>query len=734
MPEMWMDVDAALTEVPVNIVALIDDTDFISREESVVYNQAGMDLVWNFVDTAGVFTQTAVTPTTAGDYDWTNQLNGMYSIEIPASAGASINNDSEGHGWFSGFATGILPWRGPVIGFRAAALNNALIDGGDNLDVNIAQWLTQAVTLSGGNLPDVNAAEVSDDSVAADNLEATYDGTGYTDDDAPAKQSQLAAIANVGAAVNTPAESYTLTTGTQSSGLYSDTAALDGTNHEHTDAAGLMDLYYQFAIGGDGSPTSITMTGYLNGANDDLEVYAYNWGGTSWDRIGELSGKAATTNEVNVYNLFTSHVGTGANLGKVRIRFTDGAFTLTTATLAVDQIFVSYAIVRRSVGYADGAIWLDTNASNTSTENYVDGTADNPVSTWAAILTLSGNLNINRFRIKNGSSLTLTGNSDNYTLIGESWTLALGGQSIAAAYIQGATISGIATGSGYVLRECEVGAATMAPGEQHFCHYTDVATGLTFGSTGTYFINDPRSGVPGNTAPKFTWDGSGTTKANFRGASCGIQFEAMVAGDVATIEGFGQFVEGTCTGGAVTIRGMFTLSGITNITLTDDARIDIGQINAEVITALSDYDVPTDAEMIARTLVAANYGTAANQTNIEADTQDIQGRLPAALVSSRMDSDVRAINGNTASATKLALSADSIETGAAVTGTLSTTQMTTDLTEVTDDHYIGRVLIWTSGNLIRQVASVTDYLGSTKMLTFTIVTEAPVNGDTWIMV
>ncbi len=108
---------------------LIDDVDFKSREESVTYNQAGLDLLWNFTTTAGAFTQTAVTPTnTGGNYDWVNQGNGLYTIEIPASGGATINNDTEGVGWFTGYATGILPWRGPVIGFRAAGLNNALID------------------------------------------------------------------------------------------------------------------------------------------------------------------------------------------------------------------------------------------------------------------------------------------------------------------------------------------------------------------------------------------------------------------------------------------------------------------------------------------------------------------------------------------------------------------------------------------------------------------------------
>ena len=122
MPDIWMDSDVALSEVPVNIMPLIDDTDFKTRETAITYNQAGMDLVWNFVVSAGTASQTAVTPTTGGSYDWTNQGDGMYTIEIPASGGSSINNDTEGYGWFTGYCTGVLPWRGPIIGFRAAAL------------------------------------------------------------------------------------------------------------------------------------------------------------------------------------------------------------------------------------------------------------------------------------------------------------------------------------------------------------------------------------------------------------------------------------------------------------------------------------------------------------------------------------------------------------------------------------------------------------------------------------
>lgn len=129
MADMWFDVDAAITEAPVNIMPLIDDTDFKTIEDAVAYNAAGMALFWHFVTSAGAYTVTAVTPTTAGTYDWTDQgTAGIYTIEIPASGGASINNDTEGYGWFTGKATGVLPWRGPIIGFRAAAINDSLCD------------------------------------------------------------------------------------------------------------------------------------------------------------------------------------------------------------------------------------------------------------------------------------------------------------------------------------------------------------------------------------------------------------------------------------------------------------------------------------------------------------------------------------------------------------------------------------------------------------------------------
>ena len=155
MPDLWMDVDVALAEVPVNLLPLLDDTDFKAIEASIAYNAAGMALYWHFVTPAGAYTVTAVTPTAGGDYDWTDQGDaGIYTIEIPASGGASITNDTEGFGWFTGKATGVLPWRGPVIGFRAAGLNNLLIENAFSATRALAGTaLPDAAADSAGGLP-----------------------------------------------------------------------------------------------------------------------------------------------------------------------------------------------------------------------------------------------------------------------------------------------------------------------------------------------------------------------------------------------------------------------------------------------------------------------------------------------------------------------------------------------------------------------------------------------------
>lgn len=59
-------------------------------------------------------------------------------------------------------------------------------------------------------------------------------------------------------------------------------------------------------------------------------------------------------------------------------------------------------------------------------------------------------------------------------------------------------------------------------------------------------------------------------------------------------------------------------AGIENLDAAISSRstLTAEQVNAEADTALTDYDPPTKAELDARTLVAASYATAANQTTV----------------------------------------------------------------------------------------------------------------------
>ncbi len=465
---------------------------------------------------------------------------------------------------------------------------NVAADGdiGGNVDGSVASLVGHTVQSGDGYLG----------ATAHANLVNQYDTTGLTGDTFPATQQQLSNIALTGATVSTPAKDapngFVITSGENEANDEDSTHALDDVTHDleaiNDGGTEKIEAYYEFNIGGDGITTGITAHHYLDkggGAAKNLTVWAYNWGGTAWDQIGTLT--SGTSLETDTYTLFTAHVGAGANVGLVRIRYLTGSVSLTaTSKLLVDQIFVEYAIVNRTVGYAAGAIWVDTNASNTNTESFVDGTADNPVSTWAAALTLSGQLNITRFHIANGSAITLTGNSDNYWIVGQGYTLALGGQSIASAFIFGGTVTGTGTGGSTVFEDTPIGDVTLAPSIMRRAFLSGT---ITNSGAGDWFINHSMSRIAGTSTPVFDFGTSvGDTNLNMRGYSGGIQLESMgdTGTDTASIEGWGQVVEGTNTGGVVHVRGNFTVSGITNLTLHDDARIDVAQINTDIINTI----------------------------------------------------------------------------------------------------------------------------------------------------
>ena len=510
-----------------------------------------------------------------------------------------------------------------------------------------------------------NVKQISDDGTSPPNLALQFDGTtGLTGSLFPSTQGQIGGIAVTGSANNKAFDSYVLTTGTQSANTVAAVRPLDGTKHEHTDDAGAMDLYYEVNIGG-GTPSGVKITGLLNSGNDDLEVYGYDWIAAAWVQIGELEGQSSTSsNGINEYDLLLEMVGTGSDFGKVRVRFTDGAFTLTSATLRIDQLLCSFASAQS--GYENGAIWIDTNRSNTNTVPGIDGKATNPVSTMDAANTLSGLLNLNRFEIAPASSITFAATQSGQVFTGEEWALALGGQDLTDSHIFGADITGIATNTNSMhFVKCNVGTATLDS-----CHIEDsgFAGTITLGEAGTYILNNCHSSVAGPSTPIID-TGAAISNVNLAMPDYhnGIELRNLNATgtDLFSISGIGQIIYAASCSGAVEQRGEWKVTNTGGVTITTDddstniaailddtadmqpklgspavdisadilaidnfvdgiestlgvagaGLTDLGgmstamkaEIQVEADASLASYDGPTNAEMVARTLAAASY-------------------------------------------------------------------------------------------------------------------------------
>ncbi len=94
--------------------------------------------------------------------------------------------------------------------------------------------------------------------------------------------------------------------------------------------------------------------------------------------------------------------------------------------------------------------------------------------------------------------------------------------------------------------------------------------------------------------------------------------------------------------------------------------------------------------------------------------------------------DILQISGSGTATTLLEAGSKGIVSGAIVGATSTATSFVTNLTEATNTHYVGGVVIMTSGVLAGQRLRITGYTGSTKALTVENRTaDIPTAGDTF---
>ncbi len=466
------------------------------------------------------------------------------------------------------------------------------------------------INQSANGVADANVQAISGDTAAADNLKSTYDGTGYADGNAPATQDQIGNIASGAGGISTVAVSRTLTTGTEVNAV-TDTTSLNGTAHEITAVGGNTEIYYEFNVTGDGIATGVLWDGHGDSNNDTIAVYEWQWGGSVWSQIGTIVCTNATIITEERYVITTAGTGTGDDLGLARVRF----LSTTSTKLVTDRILIEYSVISRSPVYPDGSIWVDTNAAPGG-----DGTSDNPVSTWEAALLLSASINLHRFAIINDSTITLTANSDSMVLDGTLWNLELGGQSIANTSITGADVSGVSSGDNTRFISCRFSTSTLGRTWASGCR---IGGTITFISTGGHFFQSCFSST--GAVPILNLDAVGSQTICLTPLTGGVDIRGTGAGDLVHIEGAGEIlIDSSCNGGELEYAGAWRVTdNSTSITLSpDDNTVNVAailvdtdatipaqisglndisesQVNSQCDLALSDYDGPTNAGMVA---------------------------------------------------------------------------------------------------------------------------------------
>ena len=485
-----------------------------------------------------------------------------------------------------------------------------------NLDTTISSRGTadpgDAMTLSDDA---ITAAKIADNAITSDQV----DGIALTGADSDTLETLSVQIAGIGAAAGAAlpkeATSDNLTVaiktidkvGTQTSGTYASTEANDGVYHVITHAGDDIDWIYGFAIGGNRTAASLTFHGYLTGSNDDMFIQAYDFVGSDWETIAALPGQwAGTVNITLTPALLSKHTGTSTDLGNVYIRFqADGA--MSSPVLNVDQLIVNAVNIGQSVGYSNGNVWVDTVDGVDASEAYVNGTADNPVGSWANALLIAAAVGLSRFSIVNGSAITTTADCVNYTFHGLEWDLALEGYDFSCAHIEEASVTGVGTAATCEIhfKDCHIGAVTL--GEAHLNHCGLEST-LTIGAATNYLLERNFADGIAGAVPVIDFDDKEATVA-LRDWQGGIRIQNMThANSKLSIQGAGNvIIDASCTEGSIGIAGNMLLTDNGSNTVTDNARIDTEQINAQADLALSDYDPPTKDEMDARTIASADY-------------------------------------------------------------------------------------------------------------------------------
>ncbi|MHC4705131.1 MAG: hypothetical protein ACYTFQ_31665 [Planctomycetota bacterium] len=402
--------------------------------------------------------------------------------------------------------------------------------------------------------------------------------------------------------------------------------------------------------------------------------------------------------------------------------------------------------LRESGFYTDGFIYIDTVNGAADATDYEAGTEVNPTNSIANANTIATSLGLSKFKITPGSTITLAASQTNQEFIGEAWTLALGGQDISGSTFIGASVSGTGTNTAgtQFFKGCIVNSSNITVPTDTDTHFINcgLAGDVTAGEAGEYFFDQCHSAIAGAGSVTFDFGAAlNASNLNVRHHSGGWTIANMGAGTGtynASFEGNGQIVWASATSNA-SIRGNWKITDNASGAVTET--LDDNQTAVDAILVDTGTTLPATLGTPVADIATDIAGVQTDTTAIVADTGTdgvviAAGQTVATVtdVTNRVTANTDQVAGDATAATTLSLHTAGVITGTAQTGTLNTTTATTDLTGYLDDELIGRVIIFTGGTADGQASDITDYAATNGTVTYTAITTAPVNNDTFVIV
>jgi len=201
-----------------------------------------------------------------------------------------------------------------------------------------------------------------------------------------------------------------------------------------------------------------------------------------------------------------------------------------------------------------------------------------------------------------------------------------------------------------------------------------------------------------------------------------------------------KFTSRTTTGVPTTLAG----SPVISVYVSNEDGTE--KTSAEAyITLTVDFDSVTGVNHVKIDLSGDAFFAVAKDYQVVVTTGTVGGvsvvgeTVATFSIENRFDEvDVTKLNGSAANAVLLSAAAGTMETGTVDNDVApsATVFEADDITEATTDHFKDRVILFTSGTLLKQAKTITGYVlnGANGQFTCNAFTEAPANDDTFIIV